>query len=388
MLEIGGLVGGAPARRTGVVWHELFLWHGNGALGPPGSEDFAVEPGDFGEETPHPQRRLRNLLEVSGLLARLPAITPRPATDEQLAAVHTPEYLARLRRASRRGGGSAGEVTPVGRRGYDFAALAAGGCTTAVDAVLAGDVDNAYAFVRPAGHHALPHAGSGFCLLNNAAIAVRHAQRAHGLRRVAVVDWDVHHGNGTQAVFWEDPDVLTISLHQADWYPRGEGAATERGGGPGRGRNLNVPLPPGSGGGAYRAALERVVAPALRAHAPELVVVACGLDANAMDPSARMLLTSEDFRTLTAQVVALAGELCGGRLVACQEGGYSPLYVPFCGIAVLEELCGARSTIRDPFLARYGGVGYAELQDHQERVIEEARRLALETQRPARAPSP
>lgn len=384
MLDDFGVDGGVPLRSTGVVWHELYLWHGNGALGPPGSEHLAVEPGDFGEETPHARRRLRNLLEVSGLLERLPALTPRPASNEQLAAVHTADYLARVREASVHGDGWAGEVTPVGRGGFDFGALAAGGCVTAVDAVLGGTVENAYALVRPAGHHALPDEGRGFCLFNNVAVAARHAQRGHGLKRVAVVDWDVHHGNGTQAVFWEDPDVLTVSLHQADWYPRGEGGVPERGAGAGAGRNVNVPLPPGSGIGAYRAAFDRVVLPALRAHSPELIVVSCGLDANAMDPSARMLLTSEDFRTLAERVRSAADELCGGRLVLCHEGGYSPLYVPFCGLAVLEELCGLRSAIRDPFLARYTGVGFEELQDHQARVIEEVRRLVLE---PASSPT-
>jgi acetoin utilization deacetylase AcuC-like enzyme len=373
--------GGAPRRITGVAWHELYLWYGGGALGPPGSEQLAVEPGDFGEETPHARRRLRSLLEVSGLLGQLPQLSPRPADDEQLGAVHTADYLARVREASVRGDGWAGEVTPVSRGGYDFGALAAGGCIAAVDAVLDGTVENAYALVRPAGHHALPDEGRGFCLFNNVAVAVRHAQRAHGLRRIAIVDWDVHHGNGTQAVFWEDADVLTVSLHQADWYPRGEGGAHERGAGAGAGRNVNVPLPPGSGIGAYGAAFDRVILPALRAHAPELIVVSCGLDANAMDPSARMLLTSEDFRALTERIRSAADELCSGRVVLCHEGGYSPLYVPFCGLAVLEELCGLRSKIRYPFLPRYTGVGFADLQDHQERVIEEVRRLVLGPER-------
>ena len=184
------------------------------------------------------------------------------------------------------------------------------------------------------------------------------------MQRIAIVDWDVHHGNGTQAVFWEDADVLTISLHQADWYPRGEGAADERGAGPGHGTNINVPLPPGSGSGAYAAALERIVLPALQAHEPELILVACGLDASACDPSARMLLTSEDFRLMTQALQTAADELCGGRLVLCQEGAYSPAYAPFCGLAVVEALAGLRTAVKDPFLARYSDVGYTSLQPH------------------------
>jgi acetoin utilization deacetylase AcuC-like enzyme len=365
----------APARDTGFAWHELFMWHGHASVGVAGSGDLAVEPGDYGEESPHPRRRLRNLLEVSGVIGRLQALTFETASREQLEAVHTSAYVSRIDEESRRGGGLAGEVTPFGLGGFHISALAAGACTAAVDAVLTGDVDNAYALVRPAGHHALPDAGRGFCIFANASVAVRHAQKAYGLQRVAIVDWDVHHGNGAQAIFWDDPNVLTISLHQADWYPRGEGNAEELGEGPALGRNINVPLPPGSGIGAYRCALERVVLPALRGHAPELIVVSCGLDANAMDPSARMLLTSEDFRELTRRCREAADELCGGRLVLCQEGGYSPTYVPFCGLAIVEELAGYASGVRDPFLARYQGVGFELLQSHQEEVVEHVRRL-------------
>jgi acetoin utilization deacetylase AcuC-like enzyme len=360
----------SPARRTGLVWHELFMWHGSGPIGPPGSAELVVEPGDFGEESPHPRRRLRNLLEVSGMLDRLTPLAPRAATREQLGAVHGAEYLDRVRAASEAGNGSAGEVTPIQRAGYEFAALAAGGCIVAVDAVLDGAVDNAYALVRPAGHHATRESGGGFCIFNNVAVAVRHAQRAHGVRSIAVIDWDVHHGNGTQDVFWEDPDVLTISIHQADWYPRGIGAMDEIGGGPGRGRNVNVPLPPGSGRGAYEAAFDRVVLPALRRHRPELIVVSCGFDASAIDPSGRMLLTSEGFAMLARMVLQDAEELCAGRLVLCHEGGYSAVYVPFCGLAVLEALSGAKSGVRDPFLARYTGVGHDGLQAHQAEVID------------------
>jgi acetoin utilization deacetylase AcuC-like enzyme len=236
--------------------------------------------------------------------------------------------------------------------------------------VLDGAVDNAYALVRPAGHHATRDHGGGFCIFNNVAVAVRHAQRARGLERIAVVDWDVHHGNGTQDVFWEDPQVLTISLHQADWYPRGQGTVDEVGGGPGRGRNINVPLPPGSGLGAYTAAFERVVLPALRRHAPQLIVVSCGLDASAMDPSGRMLLTSAGFATRATLVLQAAEELCDGRLVLCHEGGYSAVYVPFCGLAVIEALSGARSGVGDPFLPRYTGVGSDGLQPHQAEVVD------------------
>jgi acetoin utilization deacetylase AcuC-like enzyme len=344
------------------------MWHGQGPVGPVGGADPWVEPGEFGEETTPPRRRLHNLLVASGMTDALVPLPVEPATRQQLEAVHTPEYVARIKVESEAGGGMAGEVTPFGPGGYAIAALAAGGCIGAVDAVLEGKVDNAYALVRPAGHHAMPEAGRGFCIFTNTAIAARHAQQAHGIERIAIVDWDVHHGNGPQAVFWDDPSVLSISLHQANWYPRDEGEADELGA-DGKGTNVNVPLPPGSGIGAYRYAFERVVLPAIRRHDPGLVIVSCGFDASGMDPSGRMLLTSADFAALTSMCREAAEELCKGRLVLCHEGGYSPLYVPFCGLAVIEELAGCESGVKDPFLPRYTGVGFEGLQNHQAEVV-------------------
>jgi acetoin utilization deacetylase AcuC-like enzyme len=361
---------------TALVWSELYLWHDPGRMGPSGCDDRTVEPGEALEESPAPIRRLRNLLEVSGLFGHLDVMAPRAAGVDALGLVHATRYLEHVQRCSVDGQGWAGEVTPVGRDGFRFAALSAGGCMTAVDAVLEGRARNAYALVRPAGHHALPDSGRGNCIFNNVAIAARHAQRSHGVRRIAILDWDAHHGNGTQAVFWEDPDVLTISLHQADWYPRGEGGGGERGGGAGLGANLNIPLPPGSGEGAYAAALDRVAAPAIRAHAPDLILVSCGFDASAADPSARMLLTARDFARMTETASALADELCEGRLVLCQEGGYSAVYTPFCGLATLEALSGHRTGAGDPFHERYAGVGHSSLQPDQDAVIEAAARAA------------
>jgi acetoin utilization deacetylase AcuC-like enzyme len=364
-----------PTRRTGLVWHELFNWHGVGPVGPVGGADLWVEPGDFGEETVHPRRRLHNLLEASGMTRALTSLSFDPASRAQLEAVHTPPYVERIERESAAEGGMAGEVTPFGPGAFTIAALAAGGCIGAVDAVIGGSVDNAYALVRPAGHHAEPDAGRGFCIFINSAIAARHAQRVHGVERIAIVDWDVHHGGGPQRVFWEDPNVLTISLHQADWYPRGEGRADELGGGAGHGHNINVPLPPGSGIGAYRYAFERLVLPAIRSHRSELLIVSCGFDPAAMDPSGRMLLTSDDFRLLTWMCRETADDLCGGRLAVIQEGGYAPTYEPFCGLAVVEELAGCETGVRDPFLPRYTGVGFESLQPHQQDIVDEVRGL-------------
>jgi acetoin utilization deacetylase AcuC-like enzyme len=215
-------------------------------------------------------------------------------------------------------------------------------------AVLTGAATNAYALSRPPGHHCLPDWPNGFCLLANIAIAVRAAQVAGLAGRVAVLDWDVHHGNGTEAIFYDDAEVLTVSIHQENNYPVETGSFADRGRGAGLGTNLNIPLPPGTGHKGYLMAMERLALPAIRAHRPDVLIVACGFDAAANDPLGRMLATAATFRAMTAQVMALAAQVCGGRLVLVHEGGYSETYVPFCGHAVLEEMSGSAATAPDP----------------------------------------
>ncbi|MGH7855814.1 MAG: class II histone deacetylase, partial [Candidatus Binatia bacterium] len=296
-------------------------------------------------------------------------LSPRAATEEEVLRFHTREYVERVRAMSAAGGGDAGEFTPFGPGSWEIALLSAGGAITAVDAVVEGRVRNAYALVRPPGHHAEADRGRGFCILGNVAIAALHARAAYGFRRIAVVDWDVHHGNGTEKAFWRDPGVLAISLHQDRYYPPETGAVGDVGEGEGRGYNLNVPLPPGSGTGAYREAFERVVLPALHAYRPELLVVASGFDGGVTDPLGRMLLHGKAYREMTRDLMAIAADTCGGRLVLVHEGGYSTAYVPFCGLAVMEELSGIATGVEDPFLAFFEGMGYQDLQPHQEAAI-------------------
>lgn len=302
-------------------------------------------------ESPETKRRLRNLVEISGLWDQLLHPKPRPATRAQMERIHPPAYLDRFKRLSDAGGGDLGEDAVFSQGGYEIAALSAGLAVAALDDVWQRRVENGYALCRPPGHHCLPDFGMGFCLLANIPIALETLRAEHGPLRAAVVDWDVHHGNGTEAIYYDRADTLTISLHQERCYPVNTGAAADRGRGAGLGCNLNIPLLPGGGDRAYLDAFELLVLPALQEFRPEIIVIACGLDANAFDPLARMQAHAGTYRAMTRLLKQTADDLCGGRLLAVHEGGYSEVQVPFCGLAVIEALCGQTSAVVDPFLA-------------------------------------
>ncbi len=355
------------------MWHDTGTWAG---LVPPGLD---VEP-DLNAESPESKRRIRNLLEVSGLLDQLTTIKAKPATLEDITRFHTREYVDRLKKMSDEGGGDAGEFTPFGRGSYDIALLTAGGTIQMTEAVLDGTVKNGYALVRPPGHHAERDWGRGFCLFGNIAVAGMRAQAVHGVGRIAVVDWDVHHGNGTQQAFYDTDQALTISLHQDHLYPLETGDMTERGEGKGHGYNINLPLPPGCGVGAYQAAFEQLVIPALERFKPELIFVASGFDAGGNDPLGRMMMHSDGYRDLTALLMQAADTLCDGRLVFSHEGGYSPHHSPYCGLAVIEQLSGIRTDLADPWLALGKAWGQQDLQPHQQAVIDRAVELLTDIQ--------
>ena len=294
---------------------------------------------DTGSHPESPERigALERALAEAGMFEDRKVYAPQPAPVEAVTAVHSPAMVERVRRASENGGARMDPETFVSPDSYEVALLAAGGAMQAVDLVLEGDAQRAFALVRPPGHHAEPNRAMGFCLFNNVAVAARDAIERHGLERVAIIDWDVHHGNGTQAIFWEDQAVLFVSLHQYPFYP-GSGARHERGGGAGEGFTVNVPLPAGSGDDAYRAAFSDVVVPAVAAFDPQLIIVSAGFDAHRDDPLAQMRLSTNAFSEMAGVTHDLAKQYCDGRLVLVLEGGYNLTALGESVVAVLDTL--------------------------------------------------
>ncbi|MGA0541728.1 class II histone deacetylase [Neotabrizicola sp. VNH66] len=339
-------------QRPSFHFHERCLWFSTGqsALVIPVGGWMQPPAAGGHADSPEPKRRLWSLMQVSGLAAAYDMQASPPAPRAALLRIHSEDYLSRFQALSAAGGGALHPTAPFGPDAWEIACLSAGQVLGAVTEVAEGRRTRAYAVSRPSGHHCLPEMPMGFCLLANVAVAVRAAQAA-GLHRIAVLDWDVHHGNGTEACFYDDPSVLTVSIHQEGCFPPGQaGAVADTGRGAGVGYNLNIPLWPGAGHESYMAAMDHIVLPALWDFAPDLLIVVNGLDANAVDPLARMLLHSDSFRAMTRKVATLAEEVSGGRLVIVQEGGYAEAYVPFCAHAVLEELAGQRTAVEDPFL--------------------------------------
>jgi acetoin utilization deacetylase AcuC-like enzyme len=271
----------------------------------------------------HPERveRLEAILEIldAPRFHRLVRESAPLATDAQIARVHPPAHLARLQARLPSAGFAAIDAdTFMSAGSITSARRAAGAVIRAVDMVVSGEVRNAFCAVRPPGHHAETLSAMGFCLLGNVVIGARHALDAHGLARVAIVDFDVHHGNGTQDLVWDDARILFASTHQMPLYP-GTGAAAERGL---HNQVVNVPLPPGAGGEEFRAAMTGQVLPAVEAHAPELIFISAGFDAHLRDPLANLAFTEADFAWATAGLCDLADRLCDGRIVSTLEGGY------------------------------------------------------------------
>jgi len=316
-------------KRTGIIYHSDYLKHDTGL---------------------HPENKERlistiSYLKKTGLLDRLDLIKPRRAELNELQYIHHRDHIEKVRRYS--------EIklqldpdTILSTESYDVATLAAGGAITAVDAVL-DNVDNSFALVRPPGHHAIPVQGMGFCIFNNIAIAARHAQKK-GLKRVLIVDWDVHHGNGTQEAFYDDPSVLYFSTHQYPHFP-GTGWMDEVGKGEGMGYNINVPLPAGTDDAGFVAAFEEILLPVALEFSPDIVLISAGFDGCANDGLAGMKMSVEGFDVLASIVKSIAKDSCDGKLAAVLEGGYNIVLLPKSIASVLEVFMGKELLRKDEF---------------------------------------
>ncbi len=315
---------------------------------------------DTGE---HPENSKRlvailSLLKEKKVLKDLTLINPRKADLKEIEYIHSPSYIQKVGEICRRGGGFLDSDTPVSKDSFEVALLAAGGVFSAIDRVVA-NLDSAFCLIRPPGHHARKSAGMGFCIFNNVALGARYAQRRHNLKRVLIVDWDVHHGNGTQEAFWHDPSVLYFSIHRYPHYP-GTGRIEEVGEGEGRGYTVNVPLPAGCGDSDYIYIFKETLFPCALEFKPDITFVSAGFDAHRADPLGGMDLTSPGYGALTSLV-----RKPSKRIVSCLEGGYSLLAL---SESVLEHLYSLASHLE-------GRIDYEPPKKGVEEIVEKVKEI-------------
>ena len=316
--------------KAGLVYDPIYLGH---------------DTGDHVENS----RRLAeaiSYLEETGIKEKLTCLPPRPALLEELEMIHTPEYISHVRSKAEEGGGWLDPETVMSPKSYEAAVYAVGGLLVAVEAVMKDEVDNAFAMVRPPGHHAISDRAMGFCIFNNVAVAAKLALNKFSLNRVLIVDFDVHHGNGTQDAFYTDPKVLYFSTHQYPFYP-GTGWMDEIGSGEGKGATVNFPMAAGWGDEEYLRAFKEVLVPLARRFQPQLILVSAGFDAHWADELAMMRVSIKGFAQMVMILKELAAELCQGRLVFTLEGGYN-LQVIASSIKAVFDLLLGNSEIDDP----------------------------------------
>ena len=316
--------------RVGFVYDPIYLKHDTG-------------------QHPENAKRLGAIishLERTGLKQQLTPVRPRAASAEELLFVHSAHYISHIRDVAQRGGGWLNADTVMSSNSYEAALYAAGGVIKATEAVMSREVDSAFALVRPPGHHATREQAGGFCLFNNVAIATKYALANYRLERVLIIDFDVHHGNGTQAAFYDDPHVLYISTHEYPFYP-GTGSIEETGSVAGEGTTINIPLPAGSGDSEYLEVFKQIIIPAARRFKPQLTLVSAGYDSHWADELALMQVSITGFAQMVKSIKELGDELCNGRLVFGLEGGYNLTALAASVKATFDMLLG-NNTIEDP----------------------------------------
>lgn len=311
--------------KTGFIYHPIYLEHLTGSWHP---------------ERPDRLAGILQALEEAGLDEMLCRLTPSPCPREHILAVHTERLVTMIEALCGPDIQHIDADTAVSEKSFEAAVFAAGAGLAAADAIMAGDIDNAFCAVRPPGHHAESDRAMGFCLFNNVAIATRYLQKMHGIEKALIIDWDVHHGNGTQEIFYEDPSVLYFSSHQYPHYP-GTGSMGEGGRGKGETFNVNAPLRAGCGDAEYQQVYTKMLSPVADVFKPEWVMISAGFDGHHEDPLASMRLTENGYAWLTRMAVDIAQKHCRGRLISMLEGGYGRALTASVG-AHLEALCGKR----------------------------------------------
>ncbi len=314
--------------KTGIVRDNRYMDHQAGAFHPESPKRLEVVYSMLDEQ------------DMAGLFQEVPV---RRAEQEELLLIHSPEYIDRVASTEGKGPQALDPDTSTSSGSYVAALLAAGGLCQAISMVISGELDNAFALVRPPGHHAERSRAMGFCLFNNAAIGARYAREFHGMKKILVVDWDLHHGNGTQRSLEEDPSILYFSTHQYPYYP-GSGAFDQAGRGEGEGFTVNVPLSTGHGNGEYAGIFEKILKPVALEFDPDLILVSAGFDIHENDPLGGMNVTPDGFAGLTRSIMEMAGECCDGKIVITLEGGYDLMGLRDSIKTVLKELAGLSET--------------------------------------------